>query len=195
MGRNKIFDPEQTLVPAMEVFWECGYEGTSMQALVDAMGINRSSLYHTYRDKHALYLAALQRYRSRKEGYLREAMRSITPVQVAFRRVFEAVAEIETQDPARKGCFFVNAMMEKGTLDEEVETLVQDTLEVMVVLFETALQEGKERGELRADADPQQLARYFANAHVGLRAMAKVITDAAYLQDIIDATLAIIEQD
>ena len=63
----------------------------------------------------------------------------------------------------------------------------------MTTLFEEALRAAQARGEVRAEADPVRLGRYFANAHIGLRAMAKVVTDEAYLNDIIEATLSILE--
>ena len=62
MPWEKQFDVDQVLNKAMQAFWSRGYEATSMQELVDRTGINRGSLYSTYRDKHALFLAALRRY-------------------------------------------------------------------------------------------------------------------------------------
>ncbi len=49
----------------MQAFWRKGYEATSIQDLVEQMGINRFSLYDTFGDKHRLYLAALDRYRQK----------------------------------------------------------------------------------------------------------------------------------
>ena len=54
MSRHKEFDREDVLEKAMQVFWSQGYECTSVQDLVDAMGINRGSIYATFGDKHGL---------------------------------------------------------------------------------------------------------------------------------------------
>ncbi len=62
MARPKEFNHDEVLEKAMQVFWAKGYECTSMQNLVDAMGINRGSLYATFGDKHSLHLATLDRY-------------------------------------------------------------------------------------------------------------------------------------
>jgi AcrR family transcriptional regulator len=62
MARPKTFDPSVALEQAMEVFWLKGYEATSMQDLVVAMGINRASLYATFEDKRQLFLAAIAHY-------------------------------------------------------------------------------------------------------------------------------------
>jgi AcrR family transcriptional regulator len=62
MAGKKAFDPQQVLEKAMNAFWERGYEGISIEDLVQGTGIGRGSLYDTFDDKHALYLAALDRY-------------------------------------------------------------------------------------------------------------------------------------
>ncbi len=61
--RPKTFDQTQALEAAMFQFWEAGFEGSSMQNLVDRMGISRQSLYDTYGNKRELFEAALKKYR------------------------------------------------------------------------------------------------------------------------------------
>src|SRR5512134_1716882 len=63
MVRTKQFDRHAVLDEAMEVFWERGFHATSIQDLVDRLGVNRQSLYDTYGGKDQLFLAALERYR------------------------------------------------------------------------------------------------------------------------------------
>ena len=62
MARPKEFDRTQALDKAMHLFWQQGYEATSMQDLCNHMGINRGSLYDTYGNKHSLFLEGIQRY-------------------------------------------------------------------------------------------------------------------------------------
>ena len=62
MGRSKAFNEELVLDKAIEVFWAKGYEATSIQDLVDAMGIQRGSLYGTFGSKQELFLKSLDRY-------------------------------------------------------------------------------------------------------------------------------------
>ncbi|MGL6102693.1 MAG: TetR/AcrR family transcriptional regulator, partial [Exiguobacterium acetylicum] len=62
MARSKEFDEQVVLRKAMDVFWAQGYEKTSMQDLVDRMGIHRRSIYDTFGDKHSLFVAALAEY-------------------------------------------------------------------------------------------------------------------------------------
>ena len=62
MARPKEFERDVVLDRAMQVFWSSGYEATSIQHLVDRMGIQRGSLYATFGDKRALFFAAIDHY-------------------------------------------------------------------------------------------------------------------------------------
>lgn len=62
MARPKQFDREQALRKAMMLFWQKGYEATSIPDLLESMGISRSSLYEEYSDKRTLFREALQYY-------------------------------------------------------------------------------------------------------------------------------------
>lgn len=70
MPWEKSFDTTETLRRAMDAFWSRGYEGTSMQDLVDCTGVNRASLYSTYGDKRAIFIAALRMYDEQLTGTL-----------------------------------------------------------------------------------------------------------------------------
>ena len=62
MAGKKAFEPQRVLEKAMHAFWLRGYEGLSIEDLVQSTGIGRGSLYGTFEDKHSLYLAALDQY-------------------------------------------------------------------------------------------------------------------------------------
>src|SRR2546421_1155785 len=93
MARPKEFDRDEALQKAMEVFWSRGYEAASIQELVKQMGINRQSLYDTFGDKHALYLAALDRYREVEGGKMFELLAGQGSVKRVLRQLFGEVVE------------------------------------------------------------------------------------------------------
>ena len=70
MARKKNFDEVEVLDKAVNLFWEKGYNATSIQDLVEGLGINRASIYDTWGDKHQLYLSALKRYRQNSSSWL-----------------------------------------------------------------------------------------------------------------------------
>src|SRR5271154_2908835 len=70
MARPRTFDTDEALEAAMRLFWQRGYEATSMQDLVEALGINRASLYGTFGDKAQLFEAAMKRYGAQMDAEL-----------------------------------------------------------------------------------------------------------------------------
>jgi TetR/AcrR family transcriptional repressor of nem operon len=85
VARTKEFDPDAAVSAAMELFWLKGYEATSIQDLVDHLGIGRQSLYATFGSKHELYLKALDRYRDSQASALIDTLATAEPVLPAVR--------------------------------------------------------------------------------------------------------------
>ena len=108
MARTREFDREEALDRAMHVFWDKGYEATSLSDLLDAMGIARQSLYDTFGDKHALFLEALDRYETHRLGQLQSCLETAPSVTRAFRDMFEGLVD-ESESVKRRGCMGVSA--------------------------------------------------------------------------------------
>src|SRR5919106_1334524 len=108
MARHKEFDRDEALHRAMEVFWSRGYEAASVGDLVKHMGINRQSLYDTFGDKHALYLAALDRYPEVEGRKMFELLERPGSVKRALRNLFEGVVACALGEGERRGCFVGN---------------------------------------------------------------------------------------
>src|SRR6266404_2363210 len=85
LGRPRAFDIEKTLERALQVFWEKGYEGSSLSDLTEAMGINRPSLYAAFGNKEALFRKALDRYVEKTRAFVRDAINEPTARGVAER--------------------------------------------------------------------------------------------------------------
>jgi TetR/AcrR family transcriptional repressor of nem operon len=86
--RTKEFRPEEALDAAMHLFWLKGYGATSMRDLLDGMGIGRGSFYDTFGDKHALFLAALDRFEEARTSWVDEALEGsgMDGIEEVFRR-------------------------------------------------------------------------------------------------------------
>src|SRR5687768_16430305 len=119
MGRPKAFDRDDVLDRAMELFWQRGYEATSIGDLVDHLGVGRQSLYDTFGDKYALYREALDHYRDHHgvPGGLDALLAG--PVRRAVRDMLEFVIE---RVMIGKSCMLVAAASERCPLDTEVQT-------------------------------------------------------------------------
>ncbi len=105
-GRPRSFDRDQALQVAIKVFWEKGYDGTSMRDLTEAMGINAPSLYSVFGDKHKLYLEAIDRYSNDDGCAPLVAFDSESDIEKAVIAFLKAAIEYASQNQdGPKGCF------------------------------------------------------------------------------------------
>jgi TetR/AcrR family transcriptional repressor of nem operon len=191
MARPKAFDRDQALEDAMNVFWVKGYEATSLEDLLRAMKIGRQSLYDTFGDKRALFLAALERYRHLTDGFVRSCMADAPSVKAGIRRLFMQVVD-EPEHHKRRGCLLVNSAVELAPHDADAARIVAAGQRAAERIFRQGLELARERGELAEGRDLRALARYLVSALQGLRVMAKGNPPPAALRDIVDVTLGVL---
>lgn len=188
MARHREFDKDKALEKAMEVFWLKGYEATSIRDLVEAMDIHRGSMYDTFGDKHALYVASLQRYtimnQERIAGLFKHVDSTVKALSIFFQDMID-----ETPENRDFGCFINNAMVELASRDTSVAEITSQNAEFMVSTFTTLLKRGQEQGEIRRDKDAEALAQYLLSSIQGIKVMVKNNSSAAMLRNIVDVTL------
>lgn len=171
MGRSKEFEENEVLQKAMELFWQQGYEKTSMSDLVEHMGINRKSIYDTFSDKHSLYLKVIERYGEFITAkYKSETLRAKTSYQ-AIQYIFDYI--IEGNDDKHYGCLFVNAATEFGPWDQEVLKKTEDAFSQAENSITEIIKQGQENGELSRKYDNELLGEILHNAFLGLRVLVK----------------------
>lgn len=194
MARSKDFDENEVLAKAVSLFWRKGYNGTSMQDLVDTLGISRSSMYDTYVDKHTLYLKALEHYQNTSGSSLCSIVNNdTTAAKDKVRQLLELTATDLQRDKDHKGCFMVNAEVEVAAQDAEVKAIVCKNDKQIEEAFIKAIQKGKDSGEITSRQDARALARFILNAVKGIRVSAKSTTDKSFYTDIIKTTLSILD--
>lgn len=190
MARSKEFEVNEVLDKAIHLFWAQGYEKTSMQDLVEFMGIHRRSIYDTFGDKHALFMKALERYETKQTSKMRFLIEKQKPIKESIRELFEATVRNEGEP---LGCFLVNSGVELGVLDPEVASLVDESYSRTEELLTNLVLKGQQSGEFKADLDPVVISHYLMNAWLGLRTLVKTTTDQQKLKNIIDMTLTALD--
>jgi len=188
MARNKEFDEKEALRRAMELFWRQGYEKTSMQDLVNYMGVHRRSIYDTFGDKHTLFIRALSHYVEEMDVRFKSNITSELTVKQAIRKVFEMV--IYPTDKQPKGCLTVNTAVELSLLDQEVAEKITETFIKTETLLFDLLKHGQEQGEIPEHYDIKGLSKFIHNSLVGIRVLAKTTNDKKELETIIDMNLS-----
>ena len=193
MARHKEFDRDEALHQAMEVFWARGYEASSIQNLVEHMGINRQSLYDTFGDKHALYLQALDRYHEVESRKLFALLERPGSVKKTLRQLFTVVVEGSLCDKQRRGCLMGNAMSELAGRCEATAARTARNMEAVEGAFYRALLRGKKDGELKGVREPRAVARFLCSSFQGLVLMAKATRDRKTLEDVVKVTLSVLD--
>lgn len=193
MARHKEFNEKIVLEKAMELFWKQGYEKTSMQDLVDYMGIHRRSIYDTFGDKHSLFLASLTYYETFViETFTRIIFNSPT-VKTAVREIFNYVVQAAASDDYPAGCLSVNTAAELSLVDKDVKNMVTKMFKDTEIMFEHLLEEGRKKGELNKELDPQVTAQFLHNNLVGLRVIVKTNYSKEELESVLDLMLKVLD--
>ncbi|SIN79812.1 TetR/AcrR family transcriptional regulator [Halodesulfovibrio marinisediminis] len=190
MARKKEFDQDVILDRALDLFWELGYEFTSIQDLVERLGIGRGSLYNAFGDKHTLFLMALNRYLDNGLARIKRDLESVPPRE-AIPSFFNKIVEETIADPLRRGCFYVNMTAEIASRDSEVAEILASHRADVVKVFEKAVMKAQEAGA-SPDLNPKAAAEFFYNTLLGLRVSAKCAPDRASLDRIVSLATSLL---
>ncbi|MBT2450714.1 TetR/AcrR family transcriptional regulator [Streptomyces sp. ISL-43] len=194
MARTKEFDPDAALQSALELFWQRGYEATSMADLVERLGIGRASIYATFGNKHELYLKALDRYNENRDPVLLRELSQPGPALPAVRAVVRRfAAEASSGSRRLTGCFVTNTAAELGADDPVAARRVEASWNHIETLIHSALARAHAQGELPADRDPRALARMLLVLMQGLRVVGKVSDDPGRVRDAAEQALVLLD--
>ncbi len=185
MPRPKEFDPDQALEKAMQVFWRRGYEATSIQDLVEQMGINRFSLYDTFGDKHQLFLASLRHYDEKTAGEKLRALEHSEEGLPALRRYFDEWVEWAQLRGGSPGCLMANSAIECSVRDKKARAIIRKHLERIEEAFYRGLFRAQKKGEIHNRLNIRDTARYLTSNAMGFGVLAKGRPDPKVLKSAI----------
>jgi AcrR family transcriptional regulator len=192
MGRPKGYDRDTVLIAARDLFWERGFEATSISQLERRTGLNRSSLYQDFGTKHDLFEAALECYADQVVASLladlRQPTMSLDTVATFFTllgRLFRTNAALGT-----RGCLLVNATAELAARDDRIQPAVARYRDFLRTTFAAALTRAAERGEIETET-VQNRAHLLAATLMGIWLTVRIDPrDASRLCDRIAAEVA-----
>lgn len=182
MPRSKQFEPEQALSSAMSAFWRHGYDATSMEDLMDCMGIGRASIYNAFGNKRALFLSALEYYVC-NGGALQGVPMPDSPrlaIMTAFRTIVERAVTGESCD----GCLVVNTALELAPHDDEIAQIVNGIFVQQEALFRTFLERAMACGEVPQTLDPSRTAQALLALSIAVLVLARSRPDEPLLRSI-----------
>ena len=164
MPRPKSFDVDDVLDRAVDLFWVNGYAATSMEDLVNHLGINRGSLYSTFGSKQELYELALERYLSTgRDRFAGMVTDSAVPLRETITRLLHSSAERSDH----RGCLLVNTTMKRNATDERSLGLTSKGFDELRAILIDAFE--ARRNELADGLTPDRAADLVLVATQGLR--------------------------
>lgn len=188
MGRPREFDADEALDRAMEVFWRKGYEGTSLANLTEAMGITRPSLYAAFGNKEDLFRKSLDRYEAGPACYVGEALEAPTARDVV-EQLFRGAADLQSDPRNPGGCLLVQGALACGDAADPVRQELIARREAGLAALRQRFERAKGAGDLPADANPADLARYVATVIHGMAVQAAGGASRKQLRKIADIAL------
>lgn len=177
----------------MVIFWKKGYHNTSIQDLVDSMGINRASLYDTFGGKKELFDSAFAFYRSAGNEGLKEFLNSQENVKDALRMIFRKVIEGDLVDPDNKGCLVANATTELLPHDTGLQQVISRHREDVEYIIYHFLLKGVQRGEISGEVNLKTMASLLYTLLTGLRVTGKTRPDQKESMASVDAVLSLLD--
>lgn len=181
MPRPREFDTDAALRAMTLLFWEHGYEGTSMHDIERGTGLRKQSLYRAFGDKRAMYLAALAAYERREIAEGAKLLDGPGDAAARFGRLFRHIIADAVDGGDRRGCFLCNACIDQAPLDAETGKLVADMMARVEQTFDNALSDGA----FAAD-DPavrRKTVRALMTGYFGLRVLVKAGAGREMLED------------
>ncbi|MBK0368334.1 TetR/AcrR family transcriptional regulator [Flavobacterium agrisoli] len=165
MARCVEFNEVEKIEKAMNLFSEKGYNATSMQDLVDAMQINRSSLYNTIGDKHQLFMKCINNYFDNAMLEIKEKVCQHDSAKKALISIIKDKANwIISSD---KGCLGMKTSFEVATDDCMVRNQMSKNSDVFIDFLATVVQRAMDDGEMDDSEDAALMAEYIATSFTG----------------------------
>jgi len=189
-GRPKVFDREAALDKAMTLFWQHGYEATSLADLVEATGAKAPTLYAEFTNKEGLFRAVLDRYITRFAAkHEAQLFCEEKSVEQALADYFNAVATCFTSKDTPAGCFMINTSATLAASSKEIANTVKSRHAMQEETLSAFLLQRQQRGEIPAHCQVNELAQYLNCLLQGMSISAREGASLEKLQSITRTTL------
>lgn len=190
MARPREFEPTEALNRAMYLFWQKGYQETSMEDLVQATGVSRYGFYNTFGDKQDLFAKAITHYSNQVIHGTLSPMEQTTSTVEDIYTYFNNLL-ISMQEPnAYMGCLIGNTAIQTIELEEQIAKQINSHYTRMQAAFQNALQNSKNNGELQESIDPTAFADFLVGIANGFLAGLHSGMTQAQMQHFFDVALA-----
>ena len=191
MARPIEFDREQALEAALKLLWSQGYVATSLNQLLETMGIGRSSFYAAFTDKRSLFIEALELFSKRTRQMLVNDWEETGSLDAIQRFFYTTLLEVP-RARAGRGCMMVNTLLELADVDPELSVLAERKLARIESVFEDCFDQAQQAGDYTRDRSARDLAAHVMVMNQGLRVASRKRVPRSELKRDIDSALSLL---
>ena len=184
LGRPKTFDRETALDAAMLLFWERGFEQTSVDELAAAMGIRTSSLYSSFGDKEELFLAAVDHYRTGRGSIYDKVVNEGKTAREGFTKLFKLAAKEMTRQDQPRGCMLSLALPTCSPKYDELQKELDRLRMISETIWINRLQAAVQSKEIPKSTNLRLLAAFFRTTLFGMTLQARAGASQSLLLEI-----------
>ena len=185
MPKVETFDKELVIKQVTNVFHNKGYNATSMQDLVDATGLNRSSIYNTFNSKQNLFLECLSSYQNIYKERITNGMLKVSNALEAIDFLMALYLEDIVNDKEDKGCLIVNCKSEMANHDKTITQFLINNQDFMLHMLEEIIAKGQRELLINKERTANEYALYLYTSIQGFRMMGILTNNKKQLESII----------
>ena len=189
MARTREFDEQTALEGAMRLFWQRGYQAASLNELLEATDLSRSSFYETFGTKRELLLATLRHYAESSMSGLIEPLRHPDAGRAQIEQTLRGMVRHALSEQGQRGCLVNNCTTEVAPHEPEVLQAVREVRGQLEDAFAKAAARGQRDGTVTSPEKPRALARFLVNTLSGINVAARSRPGKAMLDDIVRVAL------
>lgn len=187
-GRPRAFNKETALDIALRLFWEHGYEGTSIAMLADAMKIKIPSLYAAFGNKENLFMQAVERYGEISANVYHESFKKKTAYEVT-QSILEGEVALVTSPDWPHGCLMMQGALATSPESEPIRKMMANMRRMAEGWIRDRFEQAKQDGDLPGHIDPAALACYVMTINAGLALQAKSGVSRKHLEETVQLAM------
>lgn len=193
MSRTPEFDRTEVVDAALKVFWSDGYEASSIQKLLDAMSLNRGSLYGSFGDKARLFCEVMDHYVAIAGGIIEDTLLAREDPLDAIQSFFYRALLLADDKTLSYGCLLLNTISELAHTSPNLAREALQRVAPLIDAFEQRVAQAQTLGMVNDEKSARALANYLMALLAGARLQAKMGASRETIKDIIDTGLLVLK--
>ncbi len=189
IGRPIEFDRAEALGQAQHLFWRKGYGHTSLNDLIEVMGLSKSSFYQAFKSKHDLFEQTIQLYLTERSALMRAKLKASPSAFKFIADMLYGVSDNSDILEYRVGCLVMNTACEFSQNDDVIARAVGDSISAFTGVFRQAVVLAQQQGDIATSKDPDGLAEFLVTTMGGLNVAFKAGADKASIKRTADIAL------